>query len=126
MNPQSPGPAREQTRDEQVPRPRTRSAPVLNTGDQLPAVREVVAAVAVNPDTVLNACRDMERRGLGRGARQARHVRPGAPARAAAWHPFPAPPQPGPLGPRGRLDDESVESLLPAADAADSKLEEIA
>src|ERR1700759_568339 len=37
---------------------------VLNVGDQLPTVREVVAAVAVNPNTVLKAYRDLEREGL--------------------------------------------------------------
>jgi len=37
---------------------------VLVVGDQLPTVREVVAAVAVNPNTVLKAYRDLERDGL--------------------------------------------------------------
>ena len=37
---------------------------VLDAGDQLPTVREVVAAVAVNPNTVLKAYRDLEREGL--------------------------------------------------------------
>jgi GntR family transcriptional regulator len=37
---------------------------VLNVGDQLPTVREVVVAVAVNPNTVLKAYRDLEREGL--------------------------------------------------------------
>jgi GntR family transcriptional regulator len=37
---------------------------VLDVGDQLPTVREVVAAVAVNPNTVLKAYRDLEREGL--------------------------------------------------------------
>ena len=37
---------------------------LLNVGDQLPTVREVVAAVAVNPNTVLKAYRDLEREGL--------------------------------------------------------------
>src|ERR1700684_4485209 len=36
----------------------------LDSGDQLPTVREVVAAVAVNPNTVLKAYRDLEREGL--------------------------------------------------------------
>ena len=34
---------------------------VLGVGDQLPTVREVVAEVAVNPNTVLKAYRDLER-----------------------------------------------------------------
>jgi GntR family transcriptional regulator len=37
---------------------------VLNVGDKLPTVREVVAATAVNPNTVLKAYRDLERDGL--------------------------------------------------------------
>jgi GntR family transcriptional regulator len=37
---------------------------VLTVGDQLPSVREVVAATAVNPNTVLKAYRDLERQGL--------------------------------------------------------------
>jgi GntR family transcriptional regulator len=37
---------------------------VLTVGDQLPSVREVVAATAVNPNTVLKAYRDLEREGL--------------------------------------------------------------
>src|SRR6202011_1543803 len=37
---------------------------VLAVGDQLPSVREVVAATAVNPNTVLKAYRDLEREGL--------------------------------------------------------------
>src|SRR6185437_14094039 len=37
---------------------------LLNVGDQLPTVREVVAEVAVNPNTVLKAYRDLEREGL--------------------------------------------------------------
>jgi GntR family transcriptional regulator len=37
---------------------------VLTVGDQLPTVREVVAAVAVNPNTVLKAYRELEYEGL--------------------------------------------------------------
>ena len=37
---------------------------VLTVGDQLPSVRDVVAATAVNPNTVLKAYRDLEREGL--------------------------------------------------------------
>ena len=39
---------------------------VLEVGDKLPTVREVVAATAVNPNTVLKAYRDLEREGLVR------------------------------------------------------------
>ena len=44
---------------------------VLDVGDQLPTVREVVSATAINPNTVLKAYRDLEREGLVR-------ARPGA------------------------------------------------
>src|SRR3974390_3486102 len=37
---------------------------VLDVGDQLPTVREVVAQIAVNPNTVFKAYRDLEREGL--------------------------------------------------------------
>jgi len=37
---------------------------MLRAGDQLPTLREVVAAVAVNPNTVLRAYRELEHEGL--------------------------------------------------------------
>ena len=37
---------------------------ILKSGDQLPTVREVVAQVALNPNTVLRAYRDLEHEGL--------------------------------------------------------------
>src|SRR5215467_3799393 len=39
----------------------------LKQGDQLPKVREVVAALAINPNTVLKAYRDLESKGLTAG-----------------------------------------------------------
>jgi GntR family transcriptional regulator len=36
----------------------------LDVGDQLPTVREVVADLAINPNTVAKAYRDLEREGL--------------------------------------------------------------
>lgn len=36
----------------------------LGVGDQLPTVREVVADLAINPNTVAKAYRDLEREGL--------------------------------------------------------------
>jgi GntR family transcriptional regulator len=36
----------------------------IDVGDQLPTVREVVADLAVNPNTVAKAYRDLEREGL--------------------------------------------------------------
>jgi GntR family transcriptional regulator len=43
----------------------------LQPGDQLPTVREVVAQLAINPNTVLKAYRELEHKGLATG-------RPGA------------------------------------------------
>jgi GntR family transcriptional regulator len=39
----------------------------LRPGDQLPKVREVVAELAINPNTVLKAYRDLESKGLTSG-----------------------------------------------------------
>jgi GntR family transcriptional regulator len=49
----------------------------LQPGDQLPSIRDVVAALAINPNTVAKAYRDLEARGLvesrqGRGTFVAR------------------------------------------------------
>jgi GntR family transcriptional regulator len=40
---------------------------VLRPGDRLPTVKEVVGALAINPNTVLKAYRDLEREGLVQG-----------------------------------------------------------
>jgi GntR family transcriptional regulator len=39
----------------------------LQPGDQLPKVRDVVASLAINPNTVLKAYRDLELKGLAAG-----------------------------------------------------------
>lgn len=39
----------------------------LRPGDRLPTVKEVVGALAINPNTVLKAYRDLEREGLVEG-----------------------------------------------------------
>ncbi len=39
----------------------------LKTGDQLPKVRDVVALLAINPNTVLKAYRELEIKGLAAG-----------------------------------------------------------
>ena len=88
---------------------------LLDVGDQLPTVREVVAATAINPNTVLKGYRDLEREGL---------------VQARAGHGTfvlrrPDGPPPGTHSRLGRslaswvreardagLDDESIESLL--------------
>ena len=88
---------------------------VLAVGDQLPSVREVVAATAVNPNTVLKAYRDLEREGLVEArAGHGTFVRSRPPG-----------PPPGTHARLGRklgawvqeartagLDDEAIESLL--------------
>src|SRR3954469_10815230 len=40
---------------------------VLHPGDRLPTVKEVVGALAINPNTGLKAYRDLEREGLVEG-----------------------------------------------------------
>ena len=40
---------------------------LLHEGDQLPTVKEVVAPVAINPNTVLKAYRELEHEGLAAG-----------------------------------------------------------
>src|ERR1700712_2872526 len=40
---------------------------VLRSGDRLPTVREVVESLAINPNTVLKAYRELEREGLVEG-----------------------------------------------------------
>src|SRR6266513_5657708 len=40
---------------------------ILHPGDQLPTVKEVVGSLAINPNTVLKAYRELERDGLVEG-----------------------------------------------------------
>ena len=47
----------------------------LKPGDQLPKVRDVVAALAINPNTVLKAYKDLEGKGLAAGPARARSSR---------------------------------------------------
>ena len=75
---------------------------LLEPGDQLPTAQQVVAKLAINPNTVLKAYRDLER---GAGARS---TRPGD------VHRWDAPPdRPGDPGTVSRLDDR-VASLGPS------------
>ena len=48
----------------------------LKLGDQLPKVRDVVAALAINPNTVLKAYKELETKGLTAGPARARSSRP--------------------------------------------------
>jgi GntR family transcriptional regulator len=102
---------------------------LLEAGDKIPAVREVVAATAVNPNTVLKAYRDLEREGLI-------EARPGHGTFVLKRPPGPPP---GTVSRLGRslarwvqqareagLDDESIESLLRVTLQATAEEEEIA
>jgi DNA-binding transcriptional regulator YhcF (GntR family) len=42
---------------------------ILHPGDQLPTVKEVVASLAINPNTVLHAYRQLDLEGLAEGRR---------------------------------------------------------
>jgi GntR family transcriptional regulator len=58
---------------------------VLQPGDQLPTVKAVVGALAINPNTVLKAYRELDREGLvearrGQGTFVSRTLSPTAPA----------------------------------------------
>lgn len=88
---------------------------VLSEGDQLPTVKEVVAQVAINPNTVLKAYRELEHEGLVR-------ARPGvgtfiartlADASLAAHGPLRADLQRWlTKARRAGLDDDSIEALF--------------
>jgi GntR family transcriptional regulator len=101
---------------------------VLVVGDQLPTVREVVSATAINPNTVLKAYRDLEREGLvearaGHGT-FVRGLPPGPPPGThsrlgrslAAWV----------VAREAGLDDESMEALLQTTLRATTEEEGIA
>ena len=88
---------------------------VLAVGDQLPSVRDVVKATAINPNTVLKAYRDLEREGLV-------EARTGHGTFVRALPPGPPPGTHSRLGRKlaawvrearsAGLDDEAIESLL--------------
>ena len=88
---------------------------LLDVGDRLPGVREVVSATAVNPNTVLKAYRDLEHEGLV-------EARPGYGTFVLKRPPGPPPGTHARLGRslarwvrearEAGLDDESIESLL--------------
>jgi GntR family transcriptional regulator len=102
---------------------------LLDVGDRLPAVREVVGATAVNPNTVLKAYRDLEREGLI-------EARPGHGTFVLKRPPGPPPGTHSRLGRslarwvrqarEAGLDDESIESLLRVTLRAATEEEEIA
>jgi GntR family transcriptional regulator len=89
----------------------------IDVGDQLPTVREVVADLAINPNTVAKAYRDLEREGLvvarqGRGTFVASTLAPASlrhhdQLRAELVHWIEEAEAAG-------LDDESIRALISA------------
>ena len=88
---------------------------LLSVGDRLPTVKEVAAKVAINPNTVLKAYRELERDGLVK-------PRPGVGTFVTATLPDTSFAAHGPLrtdlrrwlakARRSGLDDESIEALF--------------
>jgi GntR family transcriptional regulator len=88
---------------------------LLHEGDQLPTVKEVVARVAINPNTVLKADRELEHDGLVA-------ARPGVGTFVTQTLSDPSLSAHGPLrqelvrwlakAQRAGLDDESIEALF--------------
>jgi GntR family transcriptional regulator len=101
---------------------------MLRDGDQLPTVKEVVARLAINPNTVLKAYRELERDGLVK-------PRPGVGTFVTATLPDTSFAAHGPLradlrrwlakARRSGLDDESIEALFATTfrDSADEEVE---
>jgi GntR family transcriptional regulator len=87
---------------------------VLRVGDQLPTVKDVVAMLAINPNTVLKAYRELEYEGLAA-------ARPGVGTFVTGTLSDGPPAELGPLrrdlerwlakARRAGLDDESIEAL---------------
>src|SRR5262245_3411182 len=88
---------------------------MLREGDQLPTVKEVVGSLAINPNTVLKAYRELERDGVVK-------PRPGIGTFVTATLPDTSFAAHGPLrtdlrrwlakARRSGLDDESIEALF--------------
>jgi GntR family transcriptional regulator len=88
---------------------------LLHEGDQLPTVKEVVARIAINPNTVLKAYRELEHDGLVA-------ARPGVGTFVTRTLSDPSLSAHGPLrqelgrwldkAQRAGLDDESIEALF--------------
>ena len=101
---------------------------MLREGDQLPTVKEVVGSLAINPNTVLKAYRELEREGVVK-------PRPGVGTFVTATVPNTSFAAHGPLradlrrwlakARRSGLDDESIEALF-ATTFRDAAEEDIA
>src|SRR5215470_2092974 len=53
---------------------------ILQPGDQLPTVKEVVGSLAINPNTVLKAYRELDREGVTEGSARTGDLRLARPA----------------------------------------------
>ena len=88
---------------------------LLHDGEQLPTVKEVVVSLAINPNTVLKAYKELEHAGLAAG-------RPGSGTFVTATLPATTPAAHGALrkelerwlakARRAGLDDESIDALF--------------
>src|SRR5215469_5039335 len=88
---------------------------MVKKGDQLPTVKEVVASLAINPNTVLKAYKELEHAGLAA-------ARPGIGTFVTATLPAASAAAQGPLrrelelwlgkARRAGLDDESIDALF--------------
>jgi GntR family transcriptional regulator len=100
---------------------------LLRDGDQLPTVKEVVAQLAINPNTVLKAYRELEHEGLASGRPGVgTFIRGSLAGESLSAH--------GPLrralqtwiakARRAGLDDESIEALFQSSfrSAADEEI----
>ncbi len=67
---------------------------LLEVGDQLPTVKEVVTSLAINPNTVLKAYKELEHLDLVARAAGNRHLRHEDPQRSLAWCPRSIAPEP--------------------------------
>ena len=74
---------------------------VLRPGDQLPTVKDVVASLAINPNTVLKAYRELEHAGLAEGRQGIGTFRAATAGRAASGHSPVARTQPRAVGRQG-------------------------
>ena|SRR5438105_842384 len=90
---------------------------ILQPGDQLPTVKEVVAKLAINPNTVLKAYRELDREGLvdarrGQGTFISDDVEGWAPPQFDALHAALA--KWVERARKAGLDEEAVEALFAA------------
>ena len=89
---------------------------MIDVGDQLPTVREVVADLAINPNTVAKAYRELEREGLVVAQPGPRHLRReharAAVARSTTTSCAPSSSAGSTAAERAGLDEESIRALI--------------